>query len=255
MPRPKRSAAMFAAEKIKAVLDWEELPESSSKFKQYAAQIDAEFEEEQKKKRVKVEDLEDLEDLEEDDENDDTGQEGGGGRGDDDWSMDGSTDEMPTKEDLDFIEKDSDYESSDGDFVTAESELDSEEETEDDEEGEQILEEEINGEDDTEEDAKEEDDKEDHDKDNDTGDDREDNREDDTENHVNLTENKIENNEGIQQPWSQEAEDMTSDLGIMREEGEPEWGELMHDDRMLERDMNVASWTDHMLTFNQTYIC
>ena len=58
MSRPKRSAAISAEKKIKAVLDWEELPESSSKFQQYAAQIDAEFEEEQKKKRVKVEDLE-----------------------------------------------------------------------------------------------------------------------------------------------------------------------------------------------------
>ena len=115
MPRPKRSAAMFAEEKIKAVLEWEELPESSSKFKQYAAQIEAEFQEEQKKKRVRVEDLDvsdedhDYEDVE--------------GTGNDTEldhdSVDGSTDEVPTREDLDFIEQDSDYESTDGEFVTA----------------------------------------------------------------------------------------------------------------------------------------
>ena len=57
MARPKRSAAAMAVSKIREVLEWEELPEQSVRFKECAARIDAEFAAEQKSKRVKQQDL------------------------------------------------------------------------------------------------------------------------------------------------------------------------------------------------------
>jgi hypothetical protein len=99
MLRTKRSAAAMAEAKIREVLDWEELSEHSAKFKEYAARIDAEFAAEQKSKRVKERDLDIVEDEGDDNE--------------------GDCDEVPTADDLAFIEADDAYHSTDEDFHTA----------------------------------------------------------------------------------------------------------------------------------------
>ena len=225
MPRPKRSAAIFAERKIRAVLDWEDLPESSNKFKLYAAQIDAEFEEEQKKKRVRVEDLEisdDHEDHEEHEDHEDMASEGT-------CSMHSSKNDIPTQEDLDFIEHDSAYESSDAEFVTAESDLNSlsfsDEETEEEEDNE--VDEEINVNDDTEEDEK------------------------------NCRQETTDNNAETEQETIVEEEEeevhMVLDLNSIREEEGVSWGEPIEDVQHLKND--ESDWSEHMFTFNQSYIC
>ena len=114
MSRVKRSAAAMAEAKIREVLDWEELSEHSAKFKAYAARIDEEFAAEQKSKRVKERDLDTMEDAGNDSEEE-------------------CDDEVPTAEDLAFIEADEAYQSTDEDFHTAGedgSELESEDESE-----------------------------------------------------------------------------------------------------------------------------
>ena len=117
MPRCKRAAAEAAGDKIKAVLQWETLPESSAQFKKYAAQIDAEFAAEQKSKRVRIEDVNDSD----------------GASGSDDVSCTGETaddiddvDDIPNADDKAFIEDD-DYNSEDTEYVTAAEEIESEE--------------------------------------------------------------------------------------------------------------------------------
>jgi hypothetical protein len=57
MERPKRQAAQDAIVKIRDIREWETLPESSKRFKECAARIDAELEFEIKKNKVKTCDL------------------------------------------------------------------------------------------------------------------------------------------------------------------------------------------------------
>ena len=52
MQRPKRQAAQDAIAKIRDIREWETLPESSQRFQECAALIDAELESEIKKKKV-----------------------------------------------------------------------------------------------------------------------------------------------------------------------------------------------------------
>lgn len=222
MSRPKRSAAIFAEKKIKAVLDWEDLPESSKKFKLYAAQIDAEFEEEQKNKRVRVEDLEISDDDEEPEENEDCADMASNGT----RSVYSSQNDIPTQEDLDFIEHDSAYESSDAEFVSRESDGDSltfsDEETEE-EEDDEVLEE--------------------IDADNNT-----DNK---------VREATTDNNTSIEQETivDEEEEDvhMVLDINHVRGEEVVSWDEPIEDVKQLRND--ETDWSEHMLTLNQTYIC
>ena len=56
--RPRRQAAVAAMENIRRVREWEEMSESSKRFRECAAQIDAEFDAEVKQRCVKTEDLE-----------------------------------------------------------------------------------------------------------------------------------------------------------------------------------------------------
>lgn len=56
--RPRRQAAIAAMENIRRVREWEDMSESSKRFRECAAQIDAEFDAEVKQRCVKTEDLE-----------------------------------------------------------------------------------------------------------------------------------------------------------------------------------------------------
>jgi hypothetical protein len=67
MERPRRQAALLAMEKMQRVREWEELPENSKRFRECAAQIEAEFRAEEKKQEVRFEDLDDTEDGQESD--------------------------------------------------------------------------------------------------------------------------------------------------------------------------------------------
>ena len=226
MSRPKRSAAISAEKKIKAVLDWEDLPESSKKFKLYAAKIDAEFEEEQKNKRVRVEDLEISDDDEEPEENEDCADMASNGT----CSVHSCKNDIPTQEDLDFIEHDSGYESSDAEFVSRESDVDSltfsEEETEE-EEDDEVLEE-IDAENDTDNEV----------------------REASTDNNTSI-EHSLEQETIV----DEEEEDvhMVLDINHVRGEEVVSWDEPIEDVKQLRND--ETDWSEHMLTLNQTYIC
>ena len=55
---PKRKAACDALHKIQRVREWEEMPESSKRFRACAAQIEAEFKAEETLQHVRAEDLE-----------------------------------------------------------------------------------------------------------------------------------------------------------------------------------------------------
>ena len=57
MERPRRHAAVAALEKIRKVRDWETMPESSKRFREVAAQIEAEFHAEERGQHVRVEDI------------------------------------------------------------------------------------------------------------------------------------------------------------------------------------------------------
>jgi hypothetical protein len=96
MSRPKRKAAEDAVERIQKILAWEGASESSKLFKTCAAAIDAEFEREQKHKRVKLEEIDESDGC------------------DSESCEDG--DEVCTKEDIDFIEHDN-YQKDDCDWV------------------------------------------------------------------------------------------------------------------------------------------
>ena len=57
MQRPRRQAALAAMDNIRRVREWEEMSESSKRFRECAAQIDAEFRSEEKQRAVRSEDL------------------------------------------------------------------------------------------------------------------------------------------------------------------------------------------------------
>jgi hypothetical protein len=57
MQRPRRQAAQDALVKMRDVLEWEELPESSRRFRECAEQIDSELRAEVRQKSVLVSDL------------------------------------------------------------------------------------------------------------------------------------------------------------------------------------------------------
>jgi hypothetical protein len=57
MQRPRRQAAVAAMENIRRVREWEEMNESSKRFRECAAQIDSEFRAEEKQRAVRSEDL------------------------------------------------------------------------------------------------------------------------------------------------------------------------------------------------------
>ena len=50
--RPRRQAAQLALEKMRDIMEWEELPENSQRFMECAALIDSEFEAEVRHKSV-----------------------------------------------------------------------------------------------------------------------------------------------------------------------------------------------------------
>jgi hypothetical protein len=57
MERPRRQAAVEAIAKIQRVREWETLPESSKRFRECAAQIEAEFRAEERGQNVSADDL------------------------------------------------------------------------------------------------------------------------------------------------------------------------------------------------------
>ena len=57
MQRPRRQAALAAMDSIRRVREWEEMNENSKRFRECAAQIDAEFRAEEKQRAVRSEDL------------------------------------------------------------------------------------------------------------------------------------------------------------------------------------------------------
>jgi hypothetical protein len=57
MQRPRRQAALAAMDNIRRVREWEDMNESSKRFRECAAQIDAEFRAEEKQRAVRSEDL------------------------------------------------------------------------------------------------------------------------------------------------------------------------------------------------------
>jgi hypothetical protein len=57
MQRPRRQAALAAMDNIRRVREWEEMNENSKRFRECAAQIDAEFRAEEKHRAVRSEDL------------------------------------------------------------------------------------------------------------------------------------------------------------------------------------------------------
>ena len=57
MQRPRRQAAVEAIAKIQRVREWETLPESSKRFRECAAQIEAEFRAEEHGQNVSADDL------------------------------------------------------------------------------------------------------------------------------------------------------------------------------------------------------
>jgi hypothetical protein len=69
MQRPRRQAAQDALLKIRSIREWENLPETSQRFIEYAALIDTELEAEISKKKVSTSDL-DLCETEEEESND-----------------------------------------------------------------------------------------------------------------------------------------------------------------------------------------
>jgi hypothetical protein len=74
MERPRRHAAVAALEKIQKVRDWETMPESSKRFREVAAQIEAEFHAEERGQHVHVEDVEDIDSPESEGESGDEAQ-------------------------------------------------------------------------------------------------------------------------------------------------------------------------------------
>ena len=57
MQRPRRQAASEAMDKIQRIREWEELPETSKRFRDCAKQIEQEFRSEVKQREVRSEDL------------------------------------------------------------------------------------------------------------------------------------------------------------------------------------------------------
>ena len=57
MQRPRRQAALTAMDNIRRVREWEEMNESSKRFRECAAEIDAEFRAEEKRCAVRSSDL------------------------------------------------------------------------------------------------------------------------------------------------------------------------------------------------------
>ena len=214
MARCKRAAAEAAGDKIKAVLEWETLPESSKQFKKYAAQIDAEFAAEQKSKRVRIEDVD-----ESDDDNVLDGMSCVGQNGDD----------VPNEDDKAFIEEDNDYNSEDTDYVTAAEDVNSAESSEcdDDDDDDDEIEE---GEE-TEEDA-----------DNDASDfeDCASDADDTTD-----TEKSKKENENTKDVQHDEKTENTENAQLSENSQTPA-------DNEPSQDTNVATWPEHMLSLKQT---
>jgi hypothetical protein len=57
MERPRRQAAVLATEKMMRIREWEELPETSKRFRECAARIEAEFRAEERNRHVRAEDI------------------------------------------------------------------------------------------------------------------------------------------------------------------------------------------------------
>ena len=229
MARCKRAAAEAAGDKIKAVLEWETLPESSKQFKQYAAQIDAEFAAEQKSKRVRIEDVNESDDDNVSDDMSCVGQNG---------------DDVPNADDKAFIEEDDDYNSEDTDYVTAAEDVnsaessecddDDDDEDEQDEQDEQDDEDEIDEGEETEEDV-----------DNDVSDfeDCASDADDTTDTEKSKKEN--ENKKDVQHDAKT---DDTENAQFSKNSQNPT-------DNEPSQHTNVATWPEHMLSLKQTYIC
>jgi len=58
MLRPRRQAAVAAVEKMQRIREWEEMPETSKRFRECAAAIEEEFRAEVRHKHVRAEDIE-----------------------------------------------------------------------------------------------------------------------------------------------------------------------------------------------------
>ena len=102
LSRPRRQAAIAAAENVRSILEWESLPEHSVKFQQVAAEFDKQFEDERQGKLVCAEDID----------------EDAASNFDDMCSeMEMSEEDEMDEDDMNFVEHDSNYEDSDATFI------------------------------------------------------------------------------------------------------------------------------------------
>jgi len=136
MQRPRRQAAQDAVAKMRDVFEWEQLPESSQRFRECAAQIDAELRAEVKQKSVLVSDLDPDEGCTDSVAGDSATDEAQ--CGDDDEQFFDAPDYFDP-EDVDFVVQDTKTSAVDADYCPSKEE---EEELEEDEEEEEEEEEE-----------------------------------------------------------------------------------------------------------------
>jgi hypothetical protein len=104
LDRPRRQAALTAMENVRSVLEWETMPESSTKFQEIAAEFDRQFAEE--RQLTQTTDMPDVDDCYDTDE----------------ASVD-SEEEAMDQDDMDFIDnEDDEYTDSDKTFELSEDE-------------------------------------------------------------------------------------------------------------------------------------
>ena len=156
MQRPRRQAAQDAVAKMRDVFEWEQLPESSQRFRECAAQIDAELRAEVKQKSVLVSDLDPDEGCTDSVAGDSATDEAQ--CGDDDEEFFDAPDYFDP-EDVDFVVQDTKTSAVDADYCPSKEE--EEEELEEEEEEEEEAEEEDEEDEEEEEGEEDEDDEED----------------------------------------------------------------------------------------------
>jgi hypothetical protein len=148
--RPRRQAAQDAVAKMRDIFEWEQLPESSRRFRECAAQIDAELRAEVQQKSVLVSDLDPDEGCEDSVEEDGVTNEAQCGDGGEEFF---DAPEYSDPEDVDFVVQDTQIFAVDTDYLPSK---DEEEEEDEKEEEAQDEEEEFEEEEDEEEQDEEE---------------------------------------------------------------------------------------------------
>lgn len=138
MQRPRRQAAVDAVAKIQRVREWETLPESSKRFRECAAQIEAEFKAEERGQSVCAEDLDPDEACESDEEDADEYSDANESFVDDDYESE-DTEYHPAAEELDEMTEEAVENEEEGEEEedAEEGEDEEEEEDEEDEEAEE----------------------------------------------------------------------------------------------------------------------